>query len=339
MSKALPTYPQRPRRHARLLEAILALIFGTGMVPLARTATQPPTRIGASSIQHTNSTYRQTPLSQVLSNRALAMKLAENTRRTIVPTMHLVETEHFLIFSAWNVSNDTALAVLCEQMFQKLAQQFNIPGSESVWVGKCPIYLFWEPAHYARFIAEVDQSQKLDPNMAHANGYHASREEFSYVVINGVAAFGANQEQAKIKFYHVLVHEGPHAFLHRYLSERPMPLWMEEGLAEYVAACLVPQSAANRDYLTATRTALRSAENVRHLLGKKDDLTATEYGVAQSLVRFLVAQDRVAMIRFVELLKKGKSEEAALADAYHISNAQLIRGWALFWQHALARQT
>jgi hypothetical protein len=158
-------------------------------------------------------------------------------------------------------------------------------------------------------------------------------------VINGVAAFGANQEQAKIKFYHVLVHEGTHAFLHRYLSERPMPLWVEEGLADYVAASLVPQSAANRDYITATRTALRSPEKVRRLLDKKDDLTAPEYGVAQSLVRFLVTQDRVGMIRFVELLKQGNSEEAALTDAYHISNAELVRRWALFWQHGLARQT
>jgi hypothetical protein len=279
--------------------------------------------------------YEKPTPQEILFNRTLAFELAEQTRWTIVPTMHPMETDHFLIFSAWNRMNDAALANLCERMYQKLSEQFSIPATESVWAGKCPIYLFWEPAHYARFISEIDNSKATDANMAHANGYHASRGWFSYVVINGVSSFGLTEEQAKAKFYHVLVHEGTHAFLHRYISERSMPLWVEEGLADYIAASLVPEAEVNRTYLTATRSALHRPEMVQKVLEKKEDLTPAEYGIAQSLIRFLVMQDRTAMIRFIQLMKEGKSESTALATAYHGTTRDLVQLWGVFWQRAL----
>ena len=171
-----------------------------------------------------------------------------------------------------------------------LSQQFAVPANELPWAGKCPIYLFWEPRHYERFIAEVDKSRELDSNMSHANGYHASKGAFEYVVISGVAGFGNNLELAKTRFYHVLVHEGTHAFMHRYVSEQPLPLWVEEGIAEFVAATLVPNSEANRTYITASQEAAKKPEMLSRVLEKKQDFTPAEYGVAQSLVRYLVAQ-------------------------------------------------
>jgi hypothetical protein len=335
-----PSPPRPPPGHLgrelriALLGASLSVL---GPQAVAIGATAPAMAWRLTSQRTTNITVLSG--NPALANRTRALEFAEKTRRGIAPTLHLVETEHFLIFSAWNVSHDVYLGSLCEQMHQKLLQQFSLSSATSVYVGKCPIYLFWEPAHYARFIADVDHSQELDANMSRADGYHANRGDFSYVVINGVSAFGANQEQAKLKFFHVLVHEGTHAFLHRYVSPRPMPLWVEEGLADFIAATLVPQSAVNRDYLTAIRGALHSPEKVRQVLEKKADLTPSEYGLAQSLVRFLVAQDPQAVIRFVQLLKRGADQKAALQSVYRTSEAQLVQGWTLFWQQRLPRPT
>jgi hypothetical protein len=276
--------------------------------------------------------YPKPTLAETLVTRNLALALAEKTRVTIVPTMHLVETDHFLIFSAWNPSNDALLADLAERMFQLLCQQFNVPPTESVWIGKCPIYLFWEPSHYERFISEIDDSRSMDSNMAHANGFHASRGVFSYIVINGVSKFGPTLELAKIEFYHVLVHEGTHAFLERYISRQPLPLWVEEGLADFISATLVPQSEVNRKYITASVSAARKPETLQKVLEKKKDLTSGEYGLAQSLIRFLIQTDRNALVRFLEQMKDGEDEDAALASAYHGTRAELVRSWAAFWQ-------
>jgi hypothetical protein len=283
--------------------------------------------------------YPRSATSQIVTNRTLAFSLAEKTQRTIVSTLHLVETPHFLIFSAWNPGNDPSLADVCERMYQMLCQQFSVPANELVWIGKCPIYLFWEPQHYERFISEVDGSRALDANMSHVNGYHASKGAFSYVVINGVAGFGSNQEQAKTRFYHVLVHEGTHAFMHHYVSEQPLPLWVEEGVADFVAATLVPNSEANRTYITASEEAVRKPEMLSRVLTRTQDLTSTEYGLAQSLVRFLVAQNRGAMIQFVALMKRGRSEEVAFTEAYHATEQDFKREWLAYWERAAGRQT
>jgi hypothetical protein len=276
--------------------------------------------------------YRKPLPGDIAINRALAMDMAERTRRFVVPTMHLVETEHFLIFSAWNRSNDAALADVCERMYQMLAQQFSVPASESVWVGKCPVYIFWEKTHYERFIKEIDGSSKIDANMSHANGYHASKGQFAYVVINGVSGFGATEEEAKTRFYYVLVHEGTHAFLNRYVTDRSLPVWVEEGVAEFVAATLVPQSEATRKATIGSQAGVRDPDKVRTVLTKTKDLTPLEYGIAQSLVRFMVSHDRAAMIRFVTLLKMGQSEEAALFASYRASRRELAERWLEHWR-------
>jgi hypothetical protein len=221
-------------------------------------------------------------------------------------------------------------------MYQLLSQQFSVPAAESIWIGKCPIYVFWEPSHYDRFTSEIDEIRTVDANMAHANGYHATRGGFSYIVINGVSKFGTTLEEEKVEFYHVLVHEGTHAFLARYTGTHSLPLWVEEGLADFIAASLVPQSDVNRKYVTATSVALKNPKMVWELLDKERDLTPTEYGIAQSLVRTLVEQDRKAMVSFLTLIKEGKTEEAAFEQAYRVTRAQFVRIWAAFWQRRLA---
>jgi hypothetical protein len=317
---------------------LLLHLFGLSSFALAQPPASAPLQDALPQTRRILAKYPRPTPQEILANRTNAIALAEKTRQRIVWTMHLVETPHFLIFSAWNWSNDAILSGLCEGMYQKLAEQFNVPATDSVWIGKCPIYLFWDPAHYARFITEIDQSQALDSNMAHANGYHATHGHFSYIVINGVSEFGSTLEQAKIRFYHVLVHEGTHAFLSRYISDDSLPLWIEEGLADYIAAVLVPQSEANRTYLTASYAALRDPESVNHLLDKTRDLTPTEYGLAQSLVRFLVAQDRTAFVHFIELLKRGEADDDAMQEAFHVTRAEFVRDWLAFWQRTQRAQ-
>src|ERR1041385_673573 len=74
--------------------------------------------------------YQPASPGQIALNRALALNLAERTRQTVVGTMHLVETEHFLICTAWNRAHDGFLADLAEQMYQTLSQQIALPPGE-----------------------------------------------------------------------------------------------------------------------------------------------------------------------------------------------------------------
>lgn len=271
--------------------------------------------------------YRKPTTLDIQRNRRQALAWAESARRNVVSTMHLVESEHFLIFSAWNRSNDRPLRNVCEEMYAKLSQQFNVASTESVWIGKCPIYVFWRTQDFKRFAAQVDKTLRRNADVSHAAGYHATRGRFSYIVLNGANDFGPTREKAIQRFYEVLVHEGTHAFMNRYLTSRTLPVWVGEGLADYMAATLVPQSDANSKYLRATRHALSSGRDVSRILNKKN-LSYLDYGVAHSLVRHMIAGNSQAFIRFVVLMKQGQSEASALMEAYNATRGSLLRNWA-----------
>ncbi len=271
--------------------------------------------------------YRAPNSDDILNNRKQALDWGELVRTKIAPTMHLVESEHFMIFSTWNRSNDLALRNVCEEMYQKLSAQFRVAPSESVWIGKCPIYIFWKPVDYLQFSTEIDRSSKRRDDLLHAAGYHSSRGNFSYIVLNGAEKLGTDRERAIQQFYSILVHEGTHAFMNRYISSRRLPTWVEEGFADYMAATLVPQSRANRKHVVETRRALNLGGDLFEILDRKT-LSSAEYGVAQSLVRHLISGNPVAFYRFVVLLKQGKSETDALTLAYGATRQDFIRHWA-----------
>ena len=259
--------------------------------------------------------YQPATPQQIEAFRGKAEAWAEQTRKTIVKTMHLVETEHFLIYSAWARSNDKALKNICERMYRAMCKQFDIPRSVNIWAGKCPIYVFWQAEHFARFCTEVDR--RGNPK---AGGYCAySGRGYVYIVVNRC--------RSRTRFYEVLVHEATHGFLARYKTNRHVPTWANEGLAEYMAATLVPGAWAGRKYVDATKAAVRGGQDVAHIF-KGVRLNAFDYGVAQSLVRYLIKRDRKAFIKFIDVIKEGKTDEQALKSAFALSHQELLDAWA-----------
>lgn len=252
------------------------------------------------------------------SNHKLAKRWAEKASKTIVSSMHLVETEHFLIYSAWSRSNDKPLAKTCEKVYDALIKQFNLTGREQVWAGKLPIYVFWEKEDYNRFIAEVTESTRNNPHLVEAGGFYSQKGDMSYVVLNAV--------RSKTWFYTLLVHETTHAFAGRYISKRHLPDWVSEGLADYMAARLVPDGSASDKYVSATRKAIKDRIDIRPVF-EEVELDSFWYGIAQSLVRYLISQKREAFVALVEDLKDGVATEAALKKHYGLTTDQLAAKW------------
>jgi hypothetical protein len=247
------------------------------------------------------------------AHRQQAMQWYAKTRGSIVSTMHLVQTDHFLIFSSWSRSNDKALKDICEKLYDAMCKQFNLPKTENIWAGRCPIYIFWEEKHYQQFTTRVDGR-----NQTEAGGYTAQKGDFTYIVMNRCAT--------RTRFYEILVHEGTHAFLGRYRSNKFVARWLNEGLAEYMAATLVPESSAATKYVKATRTAVEEDRDISSIF-KTVEINTFDYGIAQSLVRFLIARDRAAFKQLIQLIKAGKNEASALATAYKLTRDDLVTQW------------
>jgi len=297
---------------AGVLAAMLVGISGLASPPATVWAGQRPQikKPPKEEIVH----FQPATAEQIAANHAQADEYARQTHDTIVPTMHKVETPHFLLYSAWNRNQDRALTGILEKMYATLCRQFNIPPSQNIWAGKCPVYVFWEAEHFQRFTTEVDGA-----NMEKAGGYaHWSGDGFAYIVLN--------RARRKTWFFELLVHEGTHAFLSRYRTNRHIVSWANEGLAEYMAATLVKGSRVAKNHVNSAKTALKENRDISGIF-QEVKLDRYDYGIAQSLVRLLIARDRKAFVKFFTLMKDGKSDEQALQEAYGLTREQLVTTW------------
>ena len=253
---------------------------------------------------------------QASANTRRAIEMADKAK-AFSPTMHLVETRNFLVFSAWDPSNDKPLADICQAMYAALCKQFDIPADQNIWAGKCAIYVFWVPDQFKRFATEVDNAGAVALDAA---GYQsAGANGFRFMVLN--------KARTKEWFFEVLVHEGTHAFVSRYVNDRPIAQWANEGLAETMAGTLVHNAMAEGRIKNALREAVKENKDVSYVL-QKVGVNDFDYGIAQSFVRFLIARDRKAFIRFFTLMKEGKTDEQALQEAYGLTHQQFLAAWA-----------
>ena len=207
------------------------------------------------------------------------------------------------------------MASVCEKMYRKMCIQFDIPPRENIWAGKCPLYLFATKEQFKKFTSEVDKS-----NLGKSAGYcHIEGNGFTYIVMGPV--------DDRTRFYEMLVHEATHGFLGRYIRYRKkIPPWLGEGLAEYMAATMVPKCSAAIHHRFSAKKVIRENIDISGIF-KAPRSQDVDYGVAQSLVRYLIARDRKAFVKFVTLVKEGKKGSDALAESYHLTYEQLAQQW------------
>jgi hypothetical protein len=262
---------------------------------------------------------------EIKANREKAQAWAKYAKKNINRNIHLVESDHFWIYSAWNRNQDKALKDICEKVNATLCKQFNIPVSHNIWAGKCAVYVFWEKRDYQKFSVDVVKFERG----AEAGGFCGYRGDFVFVVMGPA--------RSKAWFTELLVHETTHAFIARYRSSRSIASWVNEGVAEFMCSTLLPRCNAVNKVTMATREAARQNKPIAHVF-EAVGLNSFDYGIAQSLVRYLIARDRKAFIEFFDLLKLGKrgedgkrsnplDTEAALQEAYGLNYKTLEAAW------------
>lgn len=250
--------------------------------------------------------------------------------KEIAPAIHLIQTPNFQIYSAWPGSDDDALREIYGKLYQSLCRQFDIDPREQVWAGRLPVFAFWEKEQFAKFSIDIVD---VPPHVAnHAGGYAGTRATsqglFHYVVLGPVQQPGMSKAEAKIWFFELLVHESCHAFMSRFIREITIPNWVEEGLAETMAGTLVPGSRAADNFKNASKFAVRENMSVNNIFDVKNiPLNPYAYGVAQSLVRYLIHVDRQKFIQFVKVLKEGKTDQEALHAVYGWTREQMVTSW------------
>jgi hypothetical protein len=241
---------------------------------------------------------------------------------------HRIETPHFVIYSAWRKGDDARLKGIYEKLYAGLCKQFDVPATENIWIGKLPVYAFWEKMDFVSFSVAAC---KIPLATAQQAGGFAGRHGFyQYVCLGPVMMKGMRKSDAKTWFYELLVHESTHAFLVRYINSHHLVNWLNEGIAEMLAATFVPKGGTSRK-LQAAHAMVKRGEGAKFLpmlTARNIPLESAAYGAAQSLARFLVFRGKSKFIELVYELKRGTGSEEALKKVYGMTHKGLLQQWA-----------
>ena len=206
------------------------------------------------------------------------------------------ETEHF-VFHFHQLADAEKVGRLAEYVYQQVRSDLAI--AQDRFVRKNHVFIFDKEADWKQFLDAI----KLHDWVAGL----ASRTEL----------FLFNLEAKGIPAY-TLAHETVHCIFYRF-TPRAIPLWLNEGIADYEAMRVLAR-AKNMD---ETRIAGRGKVDfpLKELVSATKypkDKVGQFYAASERLVRFLLTQhDRAKFMPMVNMLADGMRFEDALLFLHH----------------------
>ena len=253
--------------------------------------------------------------------------VAEQKRRAGVlgeltgTTFRLTETRHYLILSDADPAQAALFAKWCEPLYANFARLLGMDAAQRIWDGKCMLILFNTPREFEDFARRVDG---VDAGRWRAYYWMEDFNKEAPALLHLCFNLKAGDERT---LRNLLAHEGGHAFFSVYQGKTRLPLWLDEGLAEYMAvyneATLRPAKLARAAELA------KSTPSLREFFARPANsvLTTEEYGLVFSLVDCLFETSRPKFKKLIDALKDGKPQEAALAAAYDFDFTELEKRW------------
>jgi hypothetical protein len=238
--------------------------------------------------------------------------------RQAFPALAVVETHEFIVATDIPAAQMAPSTAKLDAMHDLLCDLYGIPQGEPVWQGKCLVVAFLAADDFRAFegrFMEVD-----------ATGIHGLCHQRS----DGRVVMACHRGDDAPAFGHMLVHETSHGFNHRWISPERLPNWLNEGIAEWVGTQVVP---ACRQVPLKEARALEVMRARRSLGDGFFDpapdfhIQADQYGIASSLVRFMVARDRKKFAAFVQGIKEGLDVETSLKESFRASLADLVQAY------------
>ena len=145
---------------------------------------------------------------------------------------------------------------------------------------------------------------------------------------DGKIRVGQDLYNTKQQFKSTLYHEYVHVLVHRQCG-RSIPLWLNEGLAEYIT-----KPFESKEFIENRKKMLVYAAQTKNLIPIQN-LTAISttgvylfYAEAESFVSYLADQNSLFdVLRLLKELGKGKSLQNAVPDIFHCKLSVLSNNW------------
>jgi hypothetical protein len=256
------------------------------------------------------------------------MRLDEVNKR-LMAGMRLVETPHYLVFSDADDQMTGLFVTWCEALYSNLCRHFSIGTKEKTWDGKCILLVFNSRSVFQQF------ARTFDGNDASRAGAYFAWESLPPNEPQLVHICLPLDTRDPRRLQELFAHEGTHAFFQLYRRVVDLPLWLHEGLAEFMTVVNDKSLAAQKQQWSVRMA--REGTSIRQILEvpSGQGFAYPAYSVSYTLVDFLLTADKSKFKKFIDLLKDGKPQEEALQEAYGFGLAELERRWYVFVQEYL----
>lgn len=214
----------------------------------------------------------------------------KTTYSTDLPAQHTVNSKHFVIHSNVRLDSDNVLVQELEDVRERLFATLRLPEQRD----PVNVYLFSNEASYRYYMNTTWQN--LPPRRAYFVG--TSRELAVYSFL------GSNVQED-------LRHEFTHGLLHA--SLRTVPLWLDEGLAEYFEVDPNVSEAIHVEHVNEWKKAKQESWSPNlfrlEMLSDFRDMTQRDYAEAWGWVHYMLqTSDETAevLLQYVASLESAK---------------------------------
>jgi hypothetical protein len=262
---------------------------------------------------------------------ALLKKRLDAVNKKLMATFKMTETPHYLVCSDADTAVTGQFVTWCEALYNNLSSLFGLKSGDHVWDAKCMLFLFKYRSKFEQY------SLMLDSRSAKRAGAYFAVENYRPGEPRLVKICIPVDEKEPRKLQEYFAHEGTHAFFEVYRKPAHLPLWLHEGLAEYMT--IVNDRTLRQPKVAVATKIGRSGGTIQQvLLSRTGDMLAWEdYCVSMTLVDFLIAAGKPKFKKFVEALKDGTAQEKALPAAYGFTLDDLEQRWRTYVTDYLPR--
>jgi hypothetical protein len=258
--------------------------------------------------------------------QAAVLALTADAQRFLRPAgvqLQPVQTDRFLVYGDAQPLAVARLATRLEVISARLAGLLGVDKDWNPFWGKAVVFYFSDPDRFR--MVEADSFGQLVPRRADGICHPVGAKVF---LCFRARAGGAVPAQS-------IAHELVHGYMHRYRTPRRLPLWANEGLADFVAA-QVADSPVMDERRERALGFIRQGGDVGALLDRSyddgPDPEALTAAVGTLLVELMIDQRPTAFGPWVDAVKYGKGWEPALAEDYGVPRAQLVERFVQFYR-------
>ena len=233
-----------------------------------------------------------------------------------------LETDHFLVYADLPSIGVARLANRLETVYEIMDELFGADVAGNRFWGKAVVLYFTDSDRF-RLVEAESFDQLVDRDVL---GICQPVGAKVFINLTGDVASDA--------FSAALARAVAHGFMHRFRSPKRLPVWANEGLAEYVASRTAPGAAEAERRRSEALAYIRNGGNLAAVFdaGWTDPWPPVGTTVGGLMTELMINQRAQRYRRWVIAVKQGTKWTKALADSYGVALPPLVETFTQYYR-------